>query len=153
MVTGLFCYVYFLSARFWQCLDRIWIITKDKDERCDWWLAKMLFEWKRRILTIIQAWTLFVTPESDNLSVSTKSYQMSDVIVKRFVYYSEIIVIRLNNVMIRIYLSELNLFLFACICVLVTALVIRGSVWLWRYAADSRPPHTSHSAGSFGCRR
>ena len=48
------------------------------------------------------------------MSVNTKSYQMSDVIVKRFVCYSQIIVIRLNNVMIRIYLSGTYL-VFVCV--------------------------------------
>ena len=56
---------------------------------------------------------------------------MSDVIVKRFAYYSEIIVIRLNNVMIRIYLSGTYLVLFVCMRVLVTA---QGS-WLLLYEA------------------
>ena len=83
--------------------------------------------------------TLFVTPESDNLSVSTKSYQMSGVIVKRFVYYSEIIVIRQNNVMIRIYLSGTYL-AFVCVHVcfsygssctrLCRALAVRGRLGL-----------------------
>ena len=58
---------------------------------------------------------------------------MSDVIVKRFAYYSEIIVIRLNDVMIRVHLSGTYLVLFVCMRVLVTAQA-PGS-WLLLYEA------------------
>ena len=48
--------------------------------------------------------------------------------MERFVYYYEIIVIRLNIAMIFIYLSQTYL-VFVCVygCFLVTALVVRGS--------------------------